>query len=840
MRMPDWSRTIILFLFVSLIAPTGSADMPAPEFAGQDNARVESILGQMTVEEKIDLLGGVDFFYLRGVPRLGVPRLRMADGPMGVRNDGPATAFGGGIALAASWNPELLERVGVEFGRETRAKGAHFLLAPGVNIYRSPLCARNFEYFGEDPLLASSMAVAYIKGVQSQGVSATVKHFVGNNSEFDRNNTDSIIDERTLREIYLPAFEAAVKQGQVGAIMTGYNLTNGSWMSENDYLNNTVAKGEWGFQGVMMSDWISTYHAVEAANGGLDFEMPSGAHLNRENLLPAIEAGQVSMATIDDKVRRILRTAARFGWLDGEALDLSVPRYNRKGRDAALEAARQGMVLLKNDGALLPLNLDQVGSILVVGPNAHPAVTGGGGSSRVEPFSKVSLLEGLAGLAADEAQVFYAPGVSTLEEMSEATRFTTDETGNTPGMHAQYFASSDLSGAPVIDRVEPRPAIGSPGQPDYPEGTLSERWTGYFTADEAGTYDFFVLAAGDLGGLYRLNLDGQPILDRWNTNGAAADYSTLDLTAGVHKVVLEHRGRPKWPGSRLRLGISRHGARVQAEALTMARAADVVLVAAGFNADSESEGLDRTFRLPPAQTELINELAAVNENTVVVMTAGGAVDANEWLDQVPSLLHVWFPGQEGGKAAAEILLGHVNPSGRLPATFERRLEDNPAHAHYYPEPGTQRIVYSEGVFVGYRGYEKNAVAPLFPFGHGLSYTTFEYANLGITPASTSDGAVEVTFDVTNTGSRPGADVAQVYVADPESSVPRPPKELRGFARVDLMPGETRRVSVSLDRRALSFYDVKAGDWRAEPGEFNILVGRSSANITLRGSLVLTN
>jgi len=818
-----------------LVTPLITAAPPASSDA---EARVDAILEQMTIEEKIDLLGGVDFFYLRGVPRLGVPRLRMADGPMGVRNDGPATAFGGGIALAATWNPALVERVGVEFGRDARAKGAHFLLAPGVNIYRSPLCARNFEYFGEDPFLSGRMAAAFIQGVQSQGVSATVKHFAGNNSEYDRNHTNSIIDERTLREIYLPAFEAAVKQGKVGAIMDAYNLTNGSYMSQNAFLNNQVAKGEWGFDGVIMSDWISTYDGIGAANGGLDIEMPSGAHLNREQLLPALEAGTVSQATIDDKVRRILRTAVRFGWLDRDAVDLTIPRYNMRGREVALEAAREGMVLLKNDEQLLPLDDEQVTSVLVVGPNTYPAVTGGGGSSQVQPFTSVSILEGVAEVAGQRCEVFSDQGIPSLFDLVRATRFSTAADGGEPGLHAQYFADAGLEGEPVIDRVEPRVEIGAGTTPDFPADTLSERWSGYYTAAADGTYDLFVSATGDRGGLYRLVVDDKVVLDRWEINGAAVDYVTQPLAAGPHKVVLEHHGRPKWPGSRLQLGISRHGERVREQAKELAGKVDVVVVAVGFDSGSESEGLDRTFRLPPAQAELIQEMAAANKRTVVVMTAGGALDTSEWLEDVPALLHIWFPGQEGGTAVGEILLGRVNPSGRLPATFERQLKDNPSFAHHYPEPGTRRVLYSEGVFVGYRGFEHNAIEPLFPFGFGLSYTTFAYANLSVTPATTSDGAVTVAFDVTNTGGRAGADVAQVYVSDPQASVPRPPKELKGFVKVSLEPEQTERVTVVLDRRALSYFDVEAKDWRAEPGEFGILVGRSSADIVLRGSLTL--
>jgi beta-glucosidase len=803
--------------------------------------RVDSILSQMTLDEKVDLIAGIDFMYLRGVPRLGVPRLRMADGPMGVRNDGPATAYAGGIALAASWNPALAERIGVEFGRDARARGVHFLLAPGVNIYRAPMAARNFEYLGEDPFLASRLAVSFINGVQSQGVSATIKHFAGNNSEFDRNNTDSIIDERTLREIYLPAFEAAVKEARVGAIMDAYNLTNGFYMSQHAYLNNVVAKKEWGFQGVIMSDWISTYDAIGAANGGLDIEMPSGSQFNRDKLLPAIESGEISVATIDDKVRRQLRVAMTFGWFDREQLDSSIPRYNPEGQQAALQGAREGMVLLKNDGALLPLDGERVKTILVVGPNAHPAVIGGGGSSQVEPFNSVSILEGMVTVAGENTEVLYDRGLPPRSETISATQFSTEASSGEPGMRAEYFAAADLSGTPVLTRVEPRIEIGlNNGTPQFPEGTLSERWTGYYKVPEQGTYDVFVSAAGDLGGLYRVFLDDKLLIDNWNLNKAMVDYVTLALDAGNHKVVLEHHGRQKWPGERLQLGFSRYGDRVEASAKALAARVDVVVIAVGFDGSSESEGSDRTFRLPPGQDELIQAMAAANERTVVVMTSGGAVDINGWLDHVPALLQAWFPGQEGGTAVAEILFGTVNPSGRLPASFERRWQDNPAHDYYYPEPGTPRIVYEEGIFVGYRGYEKNGVAPLFPFGHGLSYTTFKYSNLALSPEKTDDGKVQVTFDLTNTGSRNGAEVAQVYVADTHSNVPRPPKELKGFAKVELQPGETKHVTVELNRRSLSYYDVDEKAWRAEPGMFDVLVGRSSTMIELRGKLTLTN
>ncbi|MDQ2856726.1 MAG: glycoside hydrolase family 3 protein, partial [Acidobacteriota bacterium] len=470
--MPNRFSVIAVLLTVCLTIASAPAQTPATSRPGATvESRVESLLSQMTLEEKIDMLGGVDGFFIRGLARLGLPPLKMADGPLGVRNYGPATAMAGGIGLAATWNPTLAERVGSEIGRDARAKGVHFLLGPGVNIYRAPMNGRNFEYFGEDPLLASRIAVGYIKGVQSQGVSATVKHFMGNNSEFDRHNTDSIIDERTMREIYLPVFEAAVKDAHVGAIMDSYNLTNGQHLSEHGYLNNDVAKKDWGFTGIMMSDWFATYDGVAAANGGLDLEMPSGAFLNRKVLLPAIQDGKVSVATIDDKVRRILRTAIQFGWLDRDQTDQSIPRYNQQGRSVALEAARESQVLLKNTDGLLPLNKAKIKSIALIGPDAYPAVPVGGGSARVQPFFATSLLQGLSNYLGTTAQVYYAAGVPSLGEMAEETNFVNAAAGGGPGLNAEYFNGNDLQGTPAVKRREQHVNFRGGTNADYPSGT---------------------------------------------------------------------------------------------------------------------------------------------------------------------------------------------------------------------------------------------------------------------------------------------------------------------------------------------------------------------------------
>ena len=832
----------VLFL-IAIAAPLVPFATAAPDDVEQ---RVEAILSKMTLDQKIDMLGGEDDFYIRAYPDLGLPRLRMADGPIGVRHGGPATTMAGGISLAASWDPTLAAEEGTQIARDARAKGVHFMLGPAFNIYRAPMNGRNFEYMGEDPCLAGQIAVGYIQGMQNQGVSATAKHFMGNNSEFDRHNTDTIVDERTMREIYLAAFEAAVKQGHVRSVMDSYNLTNGSHMTQNAYLNNDVLKKDWGFDGILMSDWTSTYDAVGAANGGLDLEMPSGKFLNREKLLPAIKQGSVSVATIDDKIRRILRVAIQFGWLDRDQTDLTISRYNREGDQVALQSAREGAVLLKNDGNLLPLKKDAVKSILVVGPDAYPAVPVGGGSAHVVPFEAVSFLQGISGYVGNGAQVFYSPGIPTVSEMSLATSFSTAPSGGTAGLRVEHFTNADLQGTPFLTRADNHIDFGPPSRKMLPAEALSSRWTGYYTPSAAGKYDLFVTSTGEDGGYYRAYVDDKIVLDDWTVSKELLGVATLSFDAKPHKVVLERHGESRWLGGHLHMGITQHGTYVLADAKKLAAKADVVVVAAGFDPESESEGADRTFRLPPGQDELIQQMSAANKNTVVLLTSGGGVDMNEWIDRIPALLEVWYPGQEGGKAAAEILFGDVNPSGRLPATFERRWEDNPVYDNYYPAAGTTRVVYKEGLFVGYRGYEHNGTKPLFPFGYGLSYTSFQYANVAIKPAGSSaknDGIsaplYQVSFDVTNTGTRAGADVAQVYVAEAHPKVPRPAKELKGFVRVDLKPGQTKTSTVTLDGRAFSHYDADAKQWRADPGEFQILVARSSQDIQLQGSVTLS-
>jgi beta-glucosidase len=848
-------RALILAVLLFVCA---AAFAQAPATTNADVAkRADTYLGKMSLEEKIDYIGGTGFA-VRAIPSVGLPPFEMSDGPFGVRSNErfPSTTYAIGVGLAASWDAELAERIGAAIGRDARARGIHFMLGPGVNIYRSPLNGRNFEYFGEDPFLTASIAVGYIKGMQSQGVSATIKHFLGNNSEYLRHGSDSLIDERALREIYLPSFEAAVKQAHVGAIMDSYNLINGQHATQNGYFNIQIARKEWGFDGVLMSDWEATYDGVAAANNGLDLEMPTGAFMNRQSLLPAIADGRVTQATIDEKVRHILRTAIRFGWLDHPQTDLSISTYNLPNQQLALQAAREGMVLLKNEGNLLPLDKQNCKTVLVVGPDAYPGEPVGGGSARVVPFASVSALQGIASFLGPSANVFYEPGLSSMERAAAATEFVTEPQNGQPGLKFEFFQNADLSGTPASAHLVPH--LNDSGT-EWGDLALdmqslatffnsqpkpsSKRWTGYFIAPQAGPYEVVAQGSGEDGG-YRLYIDDKLVFDNWKLAKAFQEDAVLALSAGPHKIVGEEYVN-SIVGGRLRVGIIDQHKLVSVAAKELAAKADVVIIAAGFDNDSEGEGADRPFSLPFGQDELIRELSAANKNTIVALTSGGGVDVSSWIDHVRGLIEMWYPGEQGGTALEEILFGVVNPSGHLPATFEKRWQDNPAYANYYPEPGTVRVSYKEGIFVGYRGYEHNNVQPRFPFGFGLSYTTFKFGNLSVAPASSSALASSgrpalytVSFDVTNTGSRAGADVAQLYVAESSPKVPRPAKELKGFARVELAAGETKHVAISLDARAFAFYDVAAKHWQADSGAYTIKVGDSSVDTPLSAGMTL--
>jgi len=792
----------------------------------------------MTVEEKIELVGGINDFDTRPIPRLNIPSFKMSDGPIGVHDYGLTIAYPAGIALASSWDVDLAHRFGVAMGKDARARGVHFILGPGMNIYRAPMNGRNFEYFGEDPYLASRMAVNAIEGIQQEGVIATAKHFAGNNSEFARMTIDSEIDERTLREIYLPAFEASVKEAKVGAVMDAYNLVNGVYMTANDHLNNQILKKEWAFDGILMSDWGATHNGIAAANGGLDLEMPSPSFMNREALLPAIQDGRVPMAIVDDKVRRVLRKAIEFGFFDRAQTDTNIPLYSQEGRQVALEEARGGMVLLKNTGNLLPLDEKKIKRIAVIGPDAYPAVISGGGSAETKPFNSVSYLEGISNRAGTRVEVLYDIDLPVLDQVFENSEFVTAP-GGEPGLKGEYFNNQELTGSPVLVRTD-RHVHFDWGEGSFAAGQpvdhFSIRWTGYFIPKTSGDYQFFTSADDGV----RLYLEDERIIDDWQPHSQTLDTSSKHLEAG-HPYRIRFEYFDDVSTAIAGFGVTRADSYVGTKTKALAAKADAVVVCVGFDDKTEAEGFDRPFHLPGGQDELIRQISAVNKNTIVVLTAGGNVDMAEWVDKVPAILHAWYAGQEGGTALAQILFGDYSPSGKLPVSLERHWEDNPVFHSYYPAKGEMRVPYSEGVFVGYRHYDRSSTKPLFPFGFGLSYTAFDYGNLSVSPQTGNlSEPITVSFDVKNTGQREAAEVAELYVGDSHASVPRPVKELKGFAKVNLEPGETKRVTLKLDRRAFSFYDTAKKDWSAEPGEFSILVGGSSDKVELRGAFRLTH
>lgn len=792
--------------------------------------RVNDLLSKMTLEEKIDYIGGHDDFYIRAIDRWGLPAIKMSDGPVGTRNDGKTTAYPASILSAATWDTALLYRLGVALGRDARARGVHVLLAPGVNIYRAPMNGRNFEYLGEDPYLASKLAVQYIKGVQSQKVVATVKHYAANNQEWDRHHVSSDMDERTLQEMYLPAFKAAVLEGKVAAVMNSYNLVNGVHATQHDHLNNEILKRQWQFDGILMSDWVATYDAVAAARGGLDLEMPSGKYMNRANLLPAVQKGDLREEVINDKVRRVLRVIFRFGFYDQPQKDASVPLDDPRSAQVALDLARGGIVLLKNEKNLLPLS-KAIKSIAVIGPNADGYVAGGG-SSYTEPFHFVSLLNGIRAMAPG-VKVNYVKGtLPAVEDHAGSSVFYTGKGSRERGLKAAYFNNQQLTGQPVVTRTERFVNHIWSGKPDVDQLTadhFSIRFTGVIRPEKTGQYKIGV--KGDDG--YRLWINGEKVIEEWHDQGANLKTHSMILKKGnEYDVKLEYYEN----GGTAQITFAYYQEKVDfSTAIAAAKTADAVILSVGFNKMTESEGFDRSFQLVDHQDSLISSVSAANPNTIVILNAGGNVDMMNWLPSVKALLHAWYPGQEGGTALAEIIFGKVNPSGKLPVSFEKKWQDNPTFKSYYDDDKDKRVEYKEGIRVGYRYYDGSEVQPLFPFGFGLSYTSFSYSNLKI---MLSGNRAALSFTVTNTGSVDGADVAQVYVHQQRSALPRPEKELKSFEKVFLKAGQTKTVTIVLDETAFQYFNDQAGKWVLEKGSFDILVGNSSRNILLKSTIEL--
>ena len=785
--------------------------------------RAAELVARMTVEEKIAYISGYTSFSLRPMPHLGIPEIRLADGPQGIRNHAPhSTLYPAGILTAATWNRDLVRRLGRSLGRDARARGVHILLGPGVNIYRSPLCGRNFEYMGEDPYLASEAAREYILGVQSEGVIATIKHFAANNQEWNRHHVSSDVDERTLHEIYFPAFRKAVRAG-VGAVMNSYNLLNGVHATENRWLNCDVLRDRWGFDGILMSDWTSVYSAVGAANAGLDLEMPKGRYMNADNLLPAIASGRVTEQTLDTKVRRILRALIERDMLDREQTDPAIPHDDPASRETALELAREGIVLLKNQGGTLPLR----GCTAIMGPLADRIATGGG-SGFVSPFSTTTVAEGLKAL---QRRTILLTDDILYEDITDRFRCDSGE----PGFRAEYFDNQTFSGEPVLVRTERSVAhdwgYGSPDK-RIPADHFSVRWEAVYRSPEAGRLRIRI--GGDDG--YRLFVDERRVTGDWGNHSYSDRETEIEVEADR-----EYRFRIEYFDNISTARITFAVSRLDEAALRRGLAqADNAVFCTGFDSMVEGEGFDRPFALPEYQEVMIRRVAELCPRLAVVLHAGGGVDLSAWEERAQAIVMAWYPGQEGGRAVAEILAGRISPSGRLPISIERRLEDNPCAESYYENlKGSEykRVEYSEGVFTGYRGYDRTGVAPRYAFGFGLSYTTFAYGDLKVERCGPA--RVRVSFDVTNTGGMDAAEVAQVYVHDVEASVPRPLKELKEYEKIFLRRGETRRVTVELDEEAFAFFDTSCGAFRVEPGVFGIWVGSSSDELPLRAEVELT-
>ncbi len=796
-------------------------------------AYIEGLIQQMTLEEKTTLCYGQSYMELHAVPRLGIPSLRLADGPLGIR-EGEATAFPASIALASTWDVDLLRETGVAFGKEWRNKGRHMVLGPCMNIVRVPHGGRNFETYGEDPFLNSRMAVAMISGIQSQDVMACAKHYACNNQEFDRFTINIQVQERAFREIYLPAFKASVMEAGVWGVMSAYNRLNGPYATANGYLQREILKDEWGFQGFVVSDWGAVHETVGSANAGLDLEMdaasPVGAYWGNSQLLQAVQNGQVAEEVVDDKVRRVLRAIYSSGITEipGDGPDQEIIEH----RELVRRAGASGIVLLKNEGQLLPLNKTATQTIALIGPNYEECRTGGGGSSYVTPYYSVAPLEGIQDAVSGNVTLLEAVGVyqdSTPPPVHTSWFIPPSGSGN--GLQGEYYANTSLAGSPALTRTDATINFdwgeGSPGSGIGTDG-FSVRWSGSMHVPVTGEYSLGM--TNDDGA--RVYLNGQLLIDDWNDHGTELHQVSVQLTAGTnYDVIVEYYENG---GSAVAKFSCFRTAAAFDEAVAAAVAADIAVVFVGLNSAVESEGYDRsTMDIPVEQVDLINAVASANPNTVVVVIAGSQVGMDSWIDNVPCMVQAWYLGQEGGNAIADVLFGDVNPSGKLPFSFIRHWEDHFAHDNY---PGN---VYTEGIFVGYRYYDEAGVAPLYPFGFGLSYTTFALSNLVVDSSDfAGEGTISVSVDVANTGTRAGAEVVQVYVQDVAASVPRPVRELKGFAKVSLAPGETKTVEITLTESAFAFYDVPNGRWYTEPGQFIIHVGNSSRSLPLSAGLTL--
>jgi beta-glucosidase len=799
-----------------------SSPYPSKYPQAEVEQRVAKLISELTLDEKISLLSGDGFdgMSTTEIDRLGIPKLLMSDGPQGIRAHGPACSFPSGIALAATWDPTLAYEYGAALGREAKARGIQMLLGPGVNIARTPLNGRNFEYFGEDPYLTGEMAAQWIRGLQAQGVTATVKHFIGNDEEWRRMEIETDMDEQTLREIYLQPFQKALLKGGAWSVMSAYNKVNGSPSTANEKLQIGVLRDEWKFPGLVMSDWWAT-HSVDAIAKGLDLEMPMSYEVTPANVREAIANHTLTQQQIDAAVGRLLRMELSMGFLDGKDKSPKFPLDSPQNAALALDVATKSIVLLKNTPALLPLERNKIKKIVVYGPNAQDTPNVGGGSGEVTPFRKVSFLEGIRQALPKDATVFFAP--MPLNPVFSLSDF--------------LDLSSQEKVPPRITNIRRMVSIGEKGMTRFfisKQRNISISWSQKSPPDQVPkgreariTWDAEIEAPE--AGNYELLAEGHPEIRLGNNELGNPESYVMTLRKGETvplRVTANEVGRGSGHVSLIIKPVPE-----EATGMFPAKGADAAIVCVGLNPSVEGEGYDRGFTLPVSQQKLIAEVSAANPKTIVVLSGGAAVDMRTWIDRVPAVLQTWYLGQSAGTALAAILFGDADPSGHLPCTFDRTIKENPSYAEYPGDfkPGSETPVvkYSEGIFYGYRGYDRSGHDPLFPFGHGLSYTTFEIGTPKLT--SVPDG-YDVTLDVTNTGSRPGATVVQLYLSLSGESTPRPLRELKGFQRVELNPGEVRTVTLSLPFASLMYWHPVKHSWVMPEGPAAAEIGFSERDI----------
>ncbi|WP_433605517.1 beta-glucosidase family protein [Prescottella agglutinans] len=814
---------------------------PRDDVAAVDEEKLEKLLTELTLEEKVGLLTGADFWSLDPIEKIGLRKLLLSDGPNGVRGTtwderDTSLLFPNPSALSATWDPAQVERAGALMGAQARDKGVAWLLAPNINIHRSPLGGRHFECYSEDPVLTSAIVAGFVSGVQANGVAVTVKHYIGNESETERMTYDAQISEKALREVYLVPFEAGVRAG-AWSVMASYNSVNGASLTDNRRLLTDILKDEWGFDGAVVSDWFATRSTAASANAGLDVAMPGPQSPWNEALVAAVRAGEVPESTVDDKVLRVLRLAARTGYLDG--FEGPAPSTTPDDADEQLrDIAARAMVVLRNEGGVLPLVPSSCGRVAVLGPNAALLTAQGGGSAHVNPAHVVSPLAGLRAAFGDSVEIDYQEGVSTQRILPAipADVARDPETGE-PGFRVD-FVSADGAVLGTERRLTSRLVFMG----TLPPGTAEVRVRTDLTVTEAGTHQLSVSGAGK----YSLRIGAT---DPHEIELTSADNDLIEnlvkpperrvsAELAVGTVGVEMRAAvPAFP--MVMCGLNHDAPRVNpdaafAAAVEAARSADVALVFVGTTDEVESEGFDRTdLLLPGRQDELVSAVAAVNPRTVVIVNAGAPVEM-PWRDEVAAVLWAWLPGQEGGHAIADALTGVVEPGGRLPTTFPAVGADAPVLS---TQPVDGVVDYAEGSTFGYRAYEQASTVPAYPFGHGLGYTTWAYE--GITAAETDSGAVTVEVVVRNTGARTGREVVQLYVGG-EGPDGTDPLRFVGFASVTADAGETATARITVDRRTLARWDESASAWRVVGGSRTLVAARSATDRRLTTRIELAD